>query len=121
MHDFRLGQQTCFFSYQRRDPEQIERLLAGGREVCPELAVLHIDNADPLAVASPAGTRIAVLVARYCTEGNCAPMGVETFDPAVVARNPLTCTPEILLRAVENVNEAGAARGPVDCPRCCRD
>lgn len=116
VRDFRLGQQTCFFSYQRRDPEQIERLLAGVREVCPELAVLHIDNADPLAVASPAGKRIAALVARYCTEGNCAPMGVETFDPAVVARNALTCTPEILLRAVENVNEAGAARGPGGLP-----
>ncbi len=112
VRDFRLGQQTCFFSYHRRDPEQIERLLAGIREVCPELSVLHIDNADPLAVASPAGRRIAALVAQYCTEGNCAPMGVETFDPVVVARNALTCTPEVLLRAVENVNDAGAERGP---------
>jgi hypothetical protein len=27
------------------------------REDCPELEVLHIDNADPLAVASPAGAK----------------------------------------------------------------
>lgn len=116
VRDFRLGQQTCFFSYHHRDPERIERLLAGVWQVCPELAVLHIDNADPLAVASPAGKRIAALVARYCTEGNCAPMGVETFDPAVVARNALTCSPEVLLRAVENVNDVGAARGPGGLP-----
>src|SRR5574341_2017975 len=63
---FRLGQQTCFFSYHHRDAGQIERLLAGIREGCPELEVLHIDNADPLAVASNAGARIAALVAEYC-------------------------------------------------------
>lgn len=116
VRDFRLGQQTCFFSYQGRDPQRIEQLLAGIRETCPDLSVLHIDNADPLAVASPSGKRIAELVARYCTEGNCAPMGVETFDPVVVARNSLTCTPEVLLRAVENVNDAGAVRGAGGLP-----
>jgi radical SAM superfamily enzyme with C-terminal helix-hairpin-helix motif len=113
---FRLGQQTCFFSYAGRNPVVIEQLLLGVREACPELEVLHIDNADPLAVASPAGTRIAKLVAAYCSEGNCAPMGIETFDPVVVERNALTCTPEILMRAVEHVNEAGASRGPGGLP-----
>lgn len=47
VRNFRLRQQTCFFSYQRRDPEQIERPLAGVREVCPELAVLHIGQRRP--------------------------------------------------------------------------
>lgn len=110
---FRLGQQTCFFSYLNRDAGAIERLLAGIREsAAPELATLHIDNADPLAVASPTGAKIAHLVATYCTEGNCAPMGIESFDPAVIKRNNLTCTPDILVRAVEHVNEAGAHLGP---------
>ncbi|GAA3762035.1 radical SAM protein [Salinactinospora qingdaonensis] len=113
---FRLGQQTCFFSYFNRDAEQIERLLAGIRERCPDLEVLHIDNADPLAVASPSGARIARLVARYCTEGNCAPMGIESFDPVVIERNALTCTPQVLMRAVEHVNEAGARPGPDGFP-----
>jgi radical SAM superfamily enzyme with C-terminal helix-hairpin-helix motif len=117
VRNFRLGQQTCFFSYQHRDVDVIERLLAGVRDVCSDVDVLHIDNADPLAVASPAGARIAGLVAEYCTEGNCAPMGIETFDPAVVARNALTCTPEILLRAVEHVNAVGAERGPGGLPK----
>ncbi|MGH3375560.1 MAG: hypothetical protein ACRDP6_12535 [Actinoallomurus sp.] len=80
----RLGQQTCFFSYAHRDPAAIEALLAGIRETTPELAVLHIDSADPLAVASRSGAKIAGLVARYCSEGNCAPMGIESFDPAVI-------------------------------------
>jgi radical SAM superfamily enzyme with C-terminal helix-hairpin-helix motif len=116
VRNFRLGQQTCFFSYLNRDAEAIGRLLAGIREVCPDLEVLHIDNADPLAVASRSGAKIARLVARYCTEGNCAPMGIESFDPAVIEANSLTCTPEILLRAIANVNEAGAHPGPRGLP-----
>lgn len=117
VRNFRLGQQTCFFSYQNRDVDAVERLLAGVRAACPELEVLHIDNADPLVVASPNGLRIAQLVASYCTEGNCAPMGVETFDLTVVQRNRLTCTPEILMRAVQHVNEVGADRGPGGLPK----
>jgi radical SAM superfamily enzyme with C-terminal helix-hairpin-helix motif len=116
VRNFRLGQQTCFFSYLDRDADAIGRLLADIREQCPELDVLHIDNADPLAVASRKGAKIARLVARYCTEGNCAPMGIESFDPAVIEANALTCTPEVLLRAVANVNEAGAHAGPLGLP-----
>jgi radical SAM superfamily enzyme with C-terminal helix-hairpin-helix motif len=117
VRNFRLGQQTCFFSYQNRDVDAAERLLVGIRDVCPDLEVLHIDNADPLVVASPNGLRIARHVTTYCTEGNCAPMGVETFDPTVVRRNLLTCTPEILMRAVEHINEVGADRGPGGLPK----
>ncbi|MGH3914960.1 MAG: radical SAM protein [Pseudonocardiaceae bacterium] len=116
VRNFRLGQQACFFSYQNRDVDAVERLLAGVRALCPDLEVLHIDNADPLAVASPNGFRIARHVTTYCTEGNCAPMGVETFDPTVVERNLLTCTPEILVRAVEHINQVGACRGPGGLP-----
>lgn len=112
----RLGQQTCFFSYLNRDVAAIERLLAAIRESCPELDVLHIDNADPLAVASKNGAAIARLVARYCTEGNCAPMGIESFDPAVIEANTLTCTPDVLIRAIGHVNEAGAQVGPRGLP-----
>ena len=116
VRNFRLGQQTCFFSYLNRDSDAIGGLLEKIREKCPDLEVLHIDNADPLAVASPAGARIARLVAEYCTEGNCAPMGIESFDPAVIQANALSCTPEILLRAVANVNEAGSHAGPQGLP-----
>jgi radical SAM superfamily enzyme with C-terminal helix-hairpin-helix motif len=116
VRNFRLGQQTCFFSYLNRDVAAIGSLLAGIREACPDLEVLHIDNADPLAVASPAGAKIAHLIARYCTEGNCAPMGIESFDPAVIEANSLTCTPEVLMRAVGNINEAGGQAGPQCLP-----
>src|ERR1022692_3882184 len=116
VRNFRLGQQTCFFSYLNRDAAEIERVLAGIRDACPELEVLHIDNADPLAVASNTGAKIARLVAQYCTEGNCAPMGIESFDAAVIAANMLTCTPEVLMRAVANINEAGAQVGPRGLP-----
>jgi radical SAM superfamily enzyme with C-terminal helix-hairpin-helix motif len=35
-------------------------------------------------------------------------MGIESFDPAVIERNSLTCTPTILERAVATINEVGA-------------
>lgn len=114
---FRLGQQTCFFSYFHRDVERIEYLLSEIRTRCPRLEMLHIDNVDPLAAASANGRRIAKVVAQHCTEGNAAPMGVETFDPAVVAANKLTVTPEILQRAIENIEEYGAERGPLGYPK----
>lgn len=113
---FRLGQQTCFFSYLNRDVNAIEALLGQIRAMCPDLEVLHIDNADPLAVASKVGARIAQVVARYCSEGNCAPMGIESFDSSVVDANSLTCTPQVLMRAIANVNEAGASYGPYGLP-----
>jgi radical SAM superfamily enzyme with C-terminal helix-hairpin-helix motif len=116
VRNVRLGQQTCFFSYLNRDVAAIERLLAGIRDRCPGLEVLHIDNADPLAVASRTGAAIARLVARYCTEGNCAPMGIESFDPAVIEANALTCTPQVLMRAIANINETGAHAGPCGLP-----
>ncbi len=112
VRNFRLGQQTCFFSYMNRDADQIGGLLAAIRDACPDVEVLHIDNADPLAVASKSGARIAKLVAEYCSEGNCAPIGMESFDPVVIERNALTCKPDVLLRAVEHINEAGAQLGP---------
>ncbi|GIF09691.1 radical SAM protein [Actinoplanes siamensis] len=116
VRNLRLGQQTCFFSTWNRDVAQIERLLAGIRAACPDLDVLHIDNADPLAVASPAGARIAALVVEHCSEGNCAPMGMESFDPAVIEANALTCTPQILRRAIDHINAVGAKRGPAGLP-----
>ncbi|WP_329453717.1 hypothetical protein OG894_45250 (plasmid) [Streptomyces sp. NBC_01724] len=41
-----------------------------------------------------------------------APMGIESFDPKVIDTNHLSCTPEILLRAVEHVNEACGSQCP---------
>lgn len=44
VRNFRLGQQTCFFSYLNRDAEAVGRLLASVRDECPDLEVLHIDK-----------------------------------------------------------------------------
>lgn len=114
---FRLGQQTCFFSYYHRSVEKITRLLAGIRERCPRLETLHIDNVDALAAATVQGRRIARVTADTCTEGNCAPMGIESFDSAVVSANHLTCTPDVLYKAMENILEAGAEVGPLGQPK----
>jgi radical SAM superfamily enzyme with C-terminal helix-hairpin-helix motif len=108
---FRLGQQACFFSYFNGNLDKISQLLEGIRERCPEILVLHIDNVDPLVAASTKGRKIAKCIATYCTEGNCAPMGIESFDPAVVQRNHLTVTPEVLVRAISNIEEFGSEIG----------
>ena len=109
---FRLGQQACFFSYYNRDAGKIELLLSEIRTRCPEIEVLHIDNADPLAVASPNGRRIAKLITEYCSEGNCAAMGVETFDLGVIRLNRLVSTPDVALKAISHVEEYGSEFGP---------
>ena len=58
---FRLGNQPCIFSYMAKDagktefpkpnPEAIERLFKGIRNVASDLKTLHIDNANPGVIA----------------------------------------------------------------------
>ncbi|HDD56920.1 MAG TPA: radical SAM protein, partial [Thermoplasmatales archaeon] len=54
---FRIGNQPCIFSYMsegvgeldfpKPNPEAIEKLFSGIRNVAPDLKTLHIDNANP--------------------------------------------------------------------------
>lgn len=43
-------------------------------------------------------------------------MGIESFDPTVIRINTLTCTAPVLMRAIANINEAGAHIGPGGLP-----
>lgn len=43
-------------------------------------------------------------------------MGIESFDAAVIQANSLTCTPQVLMRAVAIINDAGAQVGPGGLP-----
>src|SRR3989337_128647 len=56
-------------------------------------------------------------VVKYCTEGNIAAFGVESFDPAVVKENLLNCSPNIAMKAIELLNTYGAERGPNGMPK----
>jgi len=108
---FRLGRQPNFYHYQNQDTIQTERLLSGIRETCPQIETLHVDNANILSVISRQGVEITKLIVRYCSSGNIAPLGIESFDPRVrnAIRKPGTA--EQALRAIEVINEYGQAKG----------
>ncbi len=109
---FRLGKQSDFYSIE--DPI---RLLKETRENCPDIEVLHIDNVNPVFVVAPGGVEKTKAVVKYCTEGNIAAFGVESFDPVVVKENLLNCSPAIAMKAIHIINEFGAVRGDNGMPK----
>ncbi|NTV24268.1 MAG: radical SAM protein, partial [Nanoarchaeota archaeon] len=109
---FRLGKQSDFYSIE--DPV---RLLREIRESCPDIKVLHIDNVNPVFVVAPGGIDKTRAVVKYCTEGNIAAFGVESFDPVVVKENRLNTQPETAMKAIQIINEHGSERGPNGMPR----
>lgn len=106
---FRLGKQSCIYSYQFGDPEKIETLLAGLAALKP--AVLHLDNANP-AMVNTQRTRLFV---KYLTPGSTAAMGIESFDPEVTRANNLNCTCEMAFEAIATLNREGGIRGENGC------
>jgi len=105
---FRLGKQSCFYSYG--PASDIEKLLKAARAWAD---ILHIDNVNPTAVTEEKTKSIV----KYCTEGNIAAFGVESFDPVVIKANHLNTTPETTLNAVKILNKYGAERGPNGMPK----
>jgi radical SAM superfamily enzyme with C-terminal helix-hairpin-helix motif len=114
---FRFGRQTCFFSYKRHNPAELEKLFLMTWEACPEMKVLHIDNVDPVRVVTKHGIEMVKMTVKYCTPGNIAPMGIETFDADVVRKNDLNSMPNVSLRAIEILNEHGREYGENGMPK----
>ncbi|MBI2541650.1 radical SAM protein [Candidatus Woesearchaeota archaeon] len=111
---FRLGKQTCFYTL----PYAVE-LLKEIHSNCPDIKVLHIDNVNPVKVVMDRQKdfEITKAVVKYCTSGNIAAFGVESFDLEVVKANTLNTPPQIAYEAVKILNEYGAERGPDGMPR----
>jgi radical SAM superfamily enzyme with C-terminal helix-hairpin-helix motif len=109
---FRFGKQTCFYSF--RSVDEIEKLLKEVSKLKPE--TLHIDNVNPNKVISKDGRKITELVVKYCTEGNIAAFGVESFDREVVKKNYLNTIPLVAHKATQILNELGSKRGPNGMP-----
>jgi len=107
---FRLGKATCTLSYKNGDVKELEKLLKPLAEL--NLKVLHIDNVNPVYV----NEERVKLITKYCTDGNIAAFGVESFDKNVVRENTLNCTPENAYRAIKILNEFGSQRGPDGMP-----
>ncbi|MBI2139685.1 radical SAM protein [Candidatus Woesearchaeota archaeon] len=112
---FRLGKQTCFYTI----PFAAE-LLKSIRESCPGIKVLHIDNCNPVKVMidhKKNGDRITKAIVQYCTSGNVAAFGIESFDLAVVRDNTLNTLPQVGYDAIKAINHLGSERGPDGLPR----
>ncbi|WP_461864809.1 radical SAM protein [Thermococcus sp.] len=118
---FRVGRQSCIFSYMARpngrvpipNSEAVERLFRGIRAVAPEVKTLHVDNANPAIIAHypEESIRIARTLIKYGTPGNVVAFGLESADPRVARLNNLNATAEETYEAVKILNDVGAKRG----------
>jgi len=107
---FRLGKQSCYYSH----PQAIE-ILKSIRKQC-KIDVLHIDDVNPCNVITKRGIEITKAIVRYCTEGNTAALGIESFDPAVIKENKLNSDPETTYKTVKIINKYGQKRGANGMP-----
>ncbi|GAG07171.1 unnamed protein product, partial [marine sediment metagenome] len=105
MKYFRLGKQSDYYSH----PEAIDIIKDIRKQVNPN--VLHIDNVNPVNVITKKGEEITKAIVKYCTAGNIAAFGVESFDPEVVKQNNLNSNPETTYKAVKILNKYGKQRG----------
>ncbi|MBU0457226.1 MAG: radical SAM protein [Nanoarchaeota archaeon] len=108
---FRLGKQADFYSSDR----PIE-MLKEIRKKCPKIEVLHIDNVNANSVITPYGEKITEAIVKYCTPGNIAALGVESFDSDVIKANRLNTSPETAIKAIKIINKYGAKRGDNGMP-----
>lgn len=108
---FRLGKQADFYASDR-PIEMLKQI----REKCPELEMLQIDNVNPNSVVAASGEEITAAVVKYCTPGNIAAFGVESFDPVVVKTNLLNTAPVMAMKAISIINKYGAERGDNGLP-----
>ncbi|MFH1641667.1 MAG: radical SAM protein [Nanoarchaeota archaeon] len=99
---FRLGKQSCFYTYPKAG-----QLLKDIRKECTDIKVLHIDNVNPVNVTE----ELTKEIVKYCTSGNVAAFGVESFDPDVISENNLNCSVQKAMQAIKIINKYGYATG----------
>ncbi len=109
---FRLGKQADFYASDK-PIEMLQRI----RDACPDLEMLQIDNVNPNSVVAPEGEEITKAIVEYCTSGNIAAFGIESFDPEVVKANLLNTTPLVAMKAIRIINKYGAERGKNGLPQ----
>lgn len=119
---FRIGRQPDLFSYHgtdvggpvpRPEPEIIERLYKGIRNSAPDLSVLHMDNANPITIATypEESEQILKTIIKYHTSGDVTAFGMESADPKVISANFLKASQEEVFEAIRLVNKLGSVRG----------
>ena len=108
---FRFGKQTCFYTY----PDAIKLLEEVNKKF--KLKVLHIDNVNPIKVIMDKDDSITKAIVKYCTSGNIAAFGIESFDPNVVKANTLNTSPVVAMKAIRIINKYGSKRGSDGLPK----
>lgn len=114
---FRLGRQPNLFHYQHNDVYKFNQMLAGIRNKCPDIQTLHIDNVNMKSVVMPHGEEFVKSIVKYCTDGNVAPFGIESFDNTVREQTRVSGKADEVLKAIEIINKYGADRGPNGFPK----
>ncbi len=129
VRNFRLGGQSCIISYgtkelgtsetPRPDPMAVRSLFQGIWDQCPDIKVLHVDNANPAVMAEhPTETKeILDTLVEYTTPGNVLALGMESADIDVIEQNNLNAEPEQVKTAVELIDQAGRERGYNGMPK----
>jgi len=101
---YRIGKQADFYAIP-----DIQTLLEGLSALKPK--TLHIDNVDPISVLSDKGKKTTELIVKYCTAGNVAAFGAESFDENVIKANNLNSSSNQTLEAIKIINKAGGFIG----------
>ncbi|MBS3781476.1 MAG: radical SAM protein [Candidatus Thermoplasmatota archaeon] len=128
IRNFRLGGQSCTISYRSEGvgeketvaprPEEIEKLFRGIEKKCPDIKVLHVDNANPAVIAEypERSEEILETLVEYTTSGNVLALGMETADKDLIEENNLNSTPGQVKKAVRLINKVGRERGASGMP-----
>lgn len=129
LRHFRVGGQSCTVSYKAEGvgdtekptprPGEMDKLLKGIWEDCPEIKVLHLDNANPAVMAEheEKAREILKTFVEYTTPGNILALGMESADPEVIRKNNLNAAPEEVKKAVKMINDVGRERGENGMPK----
>lgn len=115
---FRFGRSANVLAYcseknaGRPVPQAFEELYRGVWSECPQLEVLHHDNANPMYIVQheKACAKILEIMVKWNTPADVLSFGVESFDVNVLKKNNISVEPEKVLRAIEIVNQIGAVR-----------
>lgn len=126
---FRLGGQSCTFSYKAEGigereipkpvPKEIKKLFKGIWDGCDDIKVLHVDNANPAVIANHPEESDEILryLTEYTTSGNVLSLGIESVDEKVIKANNLNSNTEEVKKAVRMINQAGAEKGDSGMPK----
>lgn len=114
---FRLGRQPNFYAYKNCNVIEIENLFKGIWKSCPNIRTLHIDNVSPHNVNTKEGRKITEIIAKYTTDGNITPFGIESFDPIVREKCNLNGSITDIHESISIINEYGKIRGKTGLPK----